>query len=255
MKVLASDYDGTLFRDGAFKRETFRALERFQAAGNKFGIVTGRDIRMTKNAVMEHGLQVDFAICNNGGTIYNSDLEKLHSSYLDPGLVERLIQSDAIARSGYIVLADERGRYVYDNDFQPEKYQSVYYTEVLDKNNIKMHNRFYQMDTRFSDAAQMHEVKESLEREFAGLVTINPNVTTIDITPLGVSKLTGLQRFLSLAGLESEEIIPVGDGLNDLAMLLHYGGYTMRSAVREIRDQVGKTVESVEELIEWEMKG
>jgi len=253
MKVLASDYDGTLFINDKLKKETSLALKRWRTSGHRFGIVTGRDLRMTRDVILEHGLKVDFAICNNGCVLYDGNLKKLHSSFLSPELVDQLIDSEAIRKSCYIVLADEHGRYVYDNDYRHEKYEHVYYTEVLNQNNIKDHVHFYQMDTRYSDAKEMHEVKEMLEQEIGNLATINPNVSTIDITPLGVTKLTGLQRYLQLEGLEKEEIITVGDGLNDLSMILHYGGYTMMSAVPEIKEKVGKVVESVEELIEWEL--
>jgi len=254
MKVLASDYDGTLYINEVFKRETYQALNRWRASGNKFGIVTGRDIRMTRDVILEHDLKVDFAICNNGCVVYDGNLKELFSNSLPARLVHQLIKSDAVGKSSYIVLADQMGRYIYDENYQKEKYDQVYYTEVLNQDSIKDHTRFYQMDTRYHDADEMHEVKEMLEQEFGDLVTINPNISTIDITPLGVTKLSGLQRYLAYEGLEAEKIITVGDGYNDLSMILHYGGYTMSSAVPEIREQVGKTVATVEELIERELE-
>ena len=42
MKVLATDFDGTLFRDRTITPADLNAIRRFRRAGNRFGIVTGR---------------------------------------------------------------------------------------------------------------------------------------------------------------------------------------------------------------------
>ena len=43
MKIIASDFDGTLNYHGISAEDT-AAIAKFRAAGNKFGIVTGRDL-------------------------------------------------------------------------------------------------------------------------------------------------------------------------------------------------------------------
>ena len=45
MKLLASDYDGTLRRPYV-KQSDIKAIKRFRAAGNVFGIITGRTLEM-----------------------------------------------------------------------------------------------------------------------------------------------------------------------------------------------------------------
>lgn len=42
MKVLASDFDGTLFFKGKFKEEDLKQIRAFQAQGHQFGLCTGR---------------------------------------------------------------------------------------------------------------------------------------------------------------------------------------------------------------------
>ena len=41
MKIAASDYDGTLFRNGTISNETVEGVRLWRAAGNKFGMVSG----------------------------------------------------------------------------------------------------------------------------------------------------------------------------------------------------------------------
>ena len=46
MKIAASDYDGTLFRNEVIAKADVEGIRRWRAAGNKFGVVTGRDYGM-----------------------------------------------------------------------------------------------------------------------------------------------------------------------------------------------------------------
>ena len=43
MKVLASDYDGTLLFNEQFKEGDLKKIKEFQKAGNLFGLCSGRD--------------------------------------------------------------------------------------------------------------------------------------------------------------------------------------------------------------------
>ena len=45
MIIIASDYDGTLNHHGVSDGDK-EAITKFRKAGNKFGIVTGRDLEM-----------------------------------------------------------------------------------------------------------------------------------------------------------------------------------------------------------------
>ena len=68
MKIIATDFDGTLSYNGKISEEDKAAIKRFRDAGNKFGVVTGRDIEMSfwvRNAFPD----VDFIISCTGGVI------------------------------------------------------------------------------------------------------------------------------------------------------------------------------------------
>ncbi len=254
MKVLASDYDGTLCLNEVYQSRTSDYIRRWREAGHLFGIVTGRDIRMTREAVEDGEIPVDFLICNNGCVLYDHRYREIHSEKIPLRVVKKMIRTEAVKRSTYIVLADDRGRYVYDNEYVPEKYTSVYYTDVLNEDNIEDHPFFYQMDTRYKNAREMHEVAQLWQNEVGQYVTVNPNVATIDMTPPGVTKLTGLQQYIRLQALEEAEIITAGDGFNDVPMLEYYRGYTVESAVNAIKEKADVVVKNVEELITRELQ-
>ena len=77
MIIIASDYDGTLNHNGISDGDK-AAIKRFREAGNKFGIVTGRDLEMAMwvfHDLEKIGLEIDFLICCTGGIILTSGCE------------------------------------------------------------------------------------------------------------------------------------------------------------------------------------
>lgn len=67
--VLASDYDGTLARDGRVDTETLEAVQRLRHSGRKFVLVTGRELPDLKAAFPE--LQIcDRVVAENGALLY-----------------------------------------------------------------------------------------------------------------------------------------------------------------------------------------
>ena len=56
MKIIASDYDGTINYQGRVSEEDKAAIRKFRQAGNKFGIVTGRDAELSRRKDVELSL-------------------------------------------------------------------------------------------------------------------------------------------------------------------------------------------------------
>ena len=59
----------------------------------------------------------------------------------------------------------------------------------------------------------------------------------LDLSPVGVSKASGLQYVARHLGLSSEDTLAIGDGRNDIEMLRWAGrGVAMGQAVEEVHD-------------------
>ncbi len=72
--LLASDYDGTLYRQGKIAEETIRAINNFRQLGNLFAVVTGRDYAGSFELFKsEQQLPFDFVIASNGAIAYDKD--------------------------------------------------------------------------------------------------------------------------------------------------------------------------------------
>ena len=59
LKVAASDYDGTLFRDDIITARDAEAIRKWRAAGHKFGVVSGRDHGMLMPQLKHYGVEYD----------------------------------------------------------------------------------------------------------------------------------------------------------------------------------------------------
>ena len=70
----------------------------------------------------------------------------------------------------------------------------------------------------------------------------------LDLSPVGVSKASGLEHVASRLGVEAADVLAIGDGRNDTDMLRWAGrGVAMGQAVQEVIDAADDTTASVDE--------
>lgn len=99
MKIVASDYDGTLYSQGHLLGDVVSAVTEWRQNGNLFGIATGRDFYMTISEVDKWGIPVDFYICMNGAAVYDHDRHLLVKHNLPEKYIPLLLQHPACAAS------------------------------------------------------------------------------------------------------------------------------------------------------------
>ena len=84
MKLLASDYDGTLKYLDHVTQQDLDSIQRWKAAGNLFVMDTGRSMESILEEAKKYGIPADYYITNNGGMLFDKDGNELFASYLDP---------------------------------------------------------------------------------------------------------------------------------------------------------------------------
>jgi HAD superfamily hydrolase (TIGR01484 family) len=72
LRVLASDYDGTLASEGQVSTATLQALEQLKASGRKLLMVTGRELPDLRRVFPGLGL-FDAVVAENGALLYRPD--------------------------------------------------------------------------------------------------------------------------------------------------------------------------------------
>ena len=77
MRILATDFDNTLFRSREITRADAEAVARFRSAGNRFGLVTGRHLASIRDELARWDLPLDFVIACTGGILTDGQFHVL----------------------------------------------------------------------------------------------------------------------------------------------------------------------------------
>jgi HAD superfamily hydrolase (TIGR01484 family) len=252
MKILGSDYDGTL-NYGGIDEEKIAAIQKWRAAGNLFGIVTGRGVEFCKKLLeIAPRLEYDFLVACNGGYITN-----------DKGALIYEMRCDSLPIAEFAKdLLDLGCKHIHVNGTQ-------YVCVVEDKENLPFlipENQLYfveeipSMEYFNQISVQLPSVEEAalltkkISEKYKQWVTPLQNGICIDIVPLGINKMQGLYRVMEYFHCAYEDVITVGDNFNDEDMIREFRSYAMENAVKEIRDLADETIGSVTELLEKELK-
>ena len=94
MKLVATDFDGTFCSyGGGVPEANLAAVKKWQEAGHKFGINTGRGISLIDMEIEKYeGLVPDFLICNNGAVVTDAERSILASLRFPQALTKGLLQ-------------------------------------------------------------------------------------------------------------------------------------------------------------------
>ena len=96
LKIAASDYDGTLFRDDIITARDAEAIRRWRAAGHKFGVVSGRDHGMLMPQLKHYGVEYDYLACNNGGLISDDQDRVLWEARIEPAVLKAVSKLELV---------------------------------------------------------------------------------------------------------------------------------------------------------------
>ncbi|WP_105301812.1 HAD family hydrolase [Anaerococcus marasmi] len=223
MKLIASDFDGTIFIDGKIKIEDIKAIRDFQDKGNLFGLVTGRSYHSLL-VLIEGKLAPDFVIANNGSHILVKDGKKMTEILkysLDKDKLRHVI--DYYGRTYPIRLFTDKDRAVDRLDDLREG------EEILSL-------------AVYSD----HILENPFQEDFS----FHKSIGVIDVINSAVSKQTGIEFIKDFYGFD-KEIIAIGDDFNDIEFLSNTSlSYSLDYVTnKEVRKVCNFSVRSVAELI------
>lgn len=263
IKAIFFDIDGTLLtKQGKVLDSTKQAITMAKANGIVCGIATGRapirlsqqidaldlDVFITYNGQLVYTKEqtlyakyfaketldqiVSFCDTNNREILFGSQYEMAGSSFMQAGqhkwatkvanIFPRFLPVNRL-KNIVSVLSTRRKKYNYRE--LPILNQSIYQCVLL------------------SPESELDDLKKQLEN--CHFTRSNPY--TVDIIPIGGSKLKGIEQFAKAYNLSLKEIMVFGDSWNDLEMLKGVGiGVAMgnsREDVKQVADFVTKTNE------------
>lgn len=220
MKILASDFDGTLYINGAVSADDLSAVARWRAAGNLFCIVTGRGPNIKREMDLL-GVEMDYLVCFNGALILDTTGRTVYRKTAAASLINDLEQ-----------LAYACGA-----------------QECFSESAQEMADGFGQFSARMDTDENARIYTERVNSDYAGVLTGYQNGCHADIVRAGISKATGVEELAARHAVSPDAIVTVGDNYNDLPMLTAFRGFAVAGAAQDIREIVGRVCENVGALV------
>jgi 5-amino-6-(5-phospho-D-ribitylamino)uracil phosphatase len=250
-RLVAVDLDGTLLRhDGTMGQRTREALQAAMRQGTKVVICTGRRFRTTLPILAELELAVPVIV--HGGQLikHAGTYETLHHNYLPRDLSLEAVKFLKAHRVTPIVYVDlfAQGIDIY---VENEQDGHPYHLSYLEQN--RFHCQFIGDMTQFhctqtihvgalADRDSLELLNMRLEREFGTSIRhlVMNNAKNegafLEIMSPGNSKWRALSVLIEKEGIVPEQVIAIGDEINDLEMIRHAGlGVAMGNAIPAIK--------------------
>ena len=242
MKLIASDFDGTLTRNGRIWEEDLEAIVKWRKAGNLFGVISGRVLFGIEYEVERHNIEYDYLVGASGGQAEDSKKKELfgykcsHEHILDMAqfILENGGQNCGVGYERTHVTLFDRGRKI--NEIDMNLLESIPYT--------------YQMNTYFKTDEEAMIFTEKVNEKFKGVFTAHQNGVCVDIPPYGVTKATGIAKVAEIYGVDKKDIITVGDNCNDITMLKAFNGVAVANARTEVKNVVNFIANNFTEIVD-----
>lgn len=237
MKILVSDYDGTLCRAPESTVSDLEAIKLFRKAGNKFGIASGRGLSSLKIQQENKNIPSDFLLANttslcatDEGIVFSQKI----SSDVIPSLFECIIKEN-----GQIFTISKE----YEEFFIPTGIGTYKGNgEEISLSNAAEIGYFSQVSTVLPTDETAAGVVKKINEKFCDTLSAYQNGTCIDIISKGWSKSTGISKLAELYSVDKKKIYTIGDNYNDVPMLCAFNSFVVANAPDEIKQYASVAV-------------
>lgn len=238
-KLVAMDMDGTLLNSkGALTVDTLYAIKKAKDEGIIFTLATGRPI----SGVVKFLEMLDFKapiITYNGAML------------IDPTDHRIIFKKDLLAKDAITIfnlgnslnqtmcIWCDNNLYANRSDERLEKYKKISGNEPTIISDIsELAVRGVTKILWYDDAEKISVMKESINPSIFESVTFTTSQPHfLEFFNSEVSKGVALEKLAQELGIKQEEVVAIGDGLNDLPMIKYAGlGIAMENGHKELRD-------------------
>ena len=221
MKIIASDYDGTINYHGRVSDEDKEAIRRFRRAGNKFGIVTGRDAELSQWIRQGDGFEFDYIISCTGAFIRDGNGEILYTKRGKLGA----FMDELVAKAKEL-----NALFFSVGDLFTKCYVDVYGKIPHDFSKL---NGFTHANSTFSNDESAEAFARFVKENYSDKISAHRNGNSVDMPPANTSKVTGIYEYAKM--FDNPEIYAVGDNVNDLPMIEEFCGFAVSNAVDKVK--------------------
>lgn len=237
MEFIVTDLDGTFLDDNKhFNAALFdEVLTDWEAAGNRFVIATGRELKWVEKVFSDFVDRVDI-VSSNGSVFRPLGLPEMRSMIAPETLVELqdFIEQSGLLPTGGLRTYTDDAMYLVDGmgEIEPESYafmSSLYDGVDKIKSLAEVKMPVSTVTGRWpGNHEDGYQVMEAINQSGLPLFATTSGYGTVDILPEGVNKAIALDKLVAALGTTNDHLVAFGDGMNDYEMLKHaYTGYVM----------------------------
>ena len=252
MKILGSDYDGTLCPK-QISEDCIAQIARWRSMGHRFGIVSGRGVDFPKKlAQLYPMLRVDFFALCNGAYIVDGEGRSISSTACREVDLRALL-SDLFSWGCEFVLIHSEGGYRCVVSRAEKRPEWVVAEDTCLLEELPFVDSFYQLSVMFARGEVASERALDVRERYGRWLNPLQNGAFLDIVPFGVNKATGMSAVMRHYGGREEDVIVVGDNTNDMDMIRAFRSYAMADGVEALKQTATGVVANVTELLLREM--
>ena len=245
IRLLALDLDGTLLNSrGRLSDRNCKALAQARELGVRTALVTGRRFRDARPIALELGIDIPLISHNGALTKHARTLETVAVTLLPLETAREVLRVGRSAGGDALVSDDPEGAgvMVYDHvsGDNPALSEYIRWARHIHGDDFDDAIRKVESVDDYLDHAPVHvafsgrceamrELYEVLNRELGSIVKIFPTLYAprdfglLDVVHPQVSKGTGVAAVAAELGVTADEVMAIGDNINDLEML-HFAG-------------------------------
>lgn len=245
IRLLALDLDGTLLNSrGRLSDRNRKALAQARELGVRTALVTGRRFRDARPIALELGIDIPLISHNGALTKHARTLETVAVTLLPLETAREVLRVGRSAGGDALVSDDPVGAgvMVYDHlsGDNPALSEYIRWARHIHGDDFEDAVRKVDSIEDYLDHAPVHvafsgrceamrELYEILNRELGSIVKIFPTLYAprdfglLDVVHPQVSKGTGVAAVAAELGVKADEVMAIGDNINDLEML-HFAG-------------------------------
>lgn len=252
IRLIASDLDGTILKDDhTIPEDNLKAIDNLQKNNIPFVVCSGKTYSVSKDICKN--LHASYGIFGNGNQIINletgEEIERRILSLDEIKTCFSVIQKYNLHVHAYtensiitqkLMYMDLRSSILFPNTIKFEIVDSV--LNYIEKENPII------LKLVISSSSNLTKIKEELEKvtnlsimhiNKTGIykdTIINKEYEYLDISPFEVSKGSALNKLKNYLNLEKEDVLSIGDNINDITMFESSGiGVAVNNAYDEVK--------------------
>lgn len=221
IKLIALDMDGTLLNDdGVITPYTQKVIEQAQAQQVTVVLSTGRPLSMCTNFAEQLGLH-SYLITANGAETWTFDHKLLERHLLDASKIRKLWEIGNKHKVHMWLVATDN---IFIDDIVPENFSEYDWLKIG-----------YGRLTENEKQLLLNEICNDDTIEIS-----NSSTRNIEITKSGVHKARAIRSLCTRLQIKMEEVMAIGDSLNDIKMIEQAGiGVAMQNAQEKVLQAAG----------------